>query len=213
MKNPWIIVILVTAVLIGGSVWYANQAEERNNDGVLIEPNYLGGEDPIVTLTEYSDFQCPACAAFQPVVKELLAEHGEALRLEYNHFPLPFHNLAAAAARAAEAAGQQGKFFAYHDTLFENQASWSKSTNSTRVFEQYAADLGLDVDKFKRHFNSSIIRDHVRAQGEKAIELGLTGTPTFLLNGERMNIETYDDFRNQIAAAINPELNSEINQD
>jgi len=210
MKNPWVIVVLIAVVLIGGSVWFSGNASESNNEGVVIEAKIKGGSDSLVTLTEYSDFQCPACAAFQPALDEVLELHGDAVKFEYKHFPLPIHPLAEAAARAAEAAGQQGAFFAFHDQLFLNQEAWAASVNPTGLFIQYATDLELDVDMFKRHYNSSIIRDHVRAEGREARDLGLTGTPTFFLNGERMAIETYEDFRNQIAAAINPDIKFDL---
>ncbi|HMO78274.1 MAG TPA: thioredoxin domain-containing protein [Candidatus Paceibacterota bacterium] len=206
MKNPWIIIGVLAIVLIGGSVWYSTNVQERNNEGIVITANIKGNENAPVTLTEYSDFQCPACAAFQPVVKNILSEFPDDVKLEYKHFPLPIHSLAEPAARAAEAAGQQDAFFAYHDLLFENQTAWSNTPNPTALFFKYAADLELDVDLFKRHYNSSVLRDRVKVDLLEARGLGLTGTPTFYLNGERMNIETYEDFYNQIAAAVNPDV-------
>lgn len=206
MKNPWVIIGLVAILLIGGSVWYSGQIQERNNEGIVTKNNIKGNENAPVILTEYSDFQCPACAAFQPVVNDILSQYPEDLKLEYKHFPLPIHALAEPAARAAEAAGQQDAFFAYHDLLFTNQAAWSNTANPTALFFKYAADLGLDVDLFKRHYNSSALRDRVKADSTEARSLSLSGTPTFFLNGQRMNIETYEDFHNQIKAAINPDV-------
>lgn len=206
MKNPWVIIGFLAVLLIGGSVWYSGGVQERNNAGVEVKDHIKGNIDAVVTLTEYSDFQCPACAAFQPAVKQALEDHPDNLRLEYKHFPLPIHPLAESAARAAEAAGQQDAFFAYHDLLFENQTTWSNTANPTTLFYKYANDLGLDMDQFKRHYNSSILRDRVRSHGSEAVSLGLTGTPTFFLNGERMLIETYEDFHAQIAAAIDPDV-------
>ncbi len=206
LKNPWVIIGALAIILIGGSVWYSGRVQEQNNEGIVTKPNVKGSENASVTLTEYSDFQCPACAAFQPVVNDILSEFPDALKLEYKHFPLPIHALAEPAARAAEAAGQQDAFFAYHDLLFKNQTEWSNNPNPSALFFKYAADLELDVDLFKRHFNSSILRDRVKEDFTEARGLGLTGTPTFFLNGERMNIETYEDFKNQIRAAINPDV-------
>lgn len=206
LKNPWVIIGVLAIILIGGSVWYSGSVQDKNNEGIVIKENVKGGENATVTLTEYSDFQCPACAAFQPVVKDILDEFPDELKLEYKHFPLPIHALSEVAARAAEAAGQQDAFFAYHDLLFENQATWSKAPNPTILFYQYATDLGLDLELFKRHFNSSVLRNKVKEDSVHARSLGLSGTPTFFLNGERMNIETYEDFRDQIAAAVNPDI-------
>jgi len=206
MKNPWVIIGFLAIVLIGGSVWYSGNVQERNNEGIVIKPNIKGNQNATVTLTEYSDFQCPACAAFQPALSNALSEFPDDLKLEYKHLPLPFHALAVPAARAAEAAGQQDAFFAYHDLLFENQAIWSISPNPTALFYKYAADLDLDIDLFKRNFNSSEIRNRVKEDLDKARSLGLTGTPTFYLNGEIMIFKTYEEFYSQVAAAVNPEV-------
>jgi protein-disulfide isomerase len=204
LKSPWFIVAALAVVLFGGSFWYSSMVSERNNDGIEIRENIKGSNDAVVTLTEYSDFQCPACASFQPALADVMEQFAGQVKLEYKHFPLPIHTLAIPAARAAEAAGQQGQFFEYHDLLFINQSAWSNSANPTVNFIQYATELGLDVDLFKRHMNSSILRDKVRDEFNEARGLGLTGTPTFFLNGERMTITTYEDFINQIAAAVNP---------
>lgn len=205
MKNPWVIIGIIVVVLFGGSFWYASSSAEKNNEGITFEPHVKGNPDASVVLVEYSDFQCPACAAFQPVVEDVLAQYGDSLRFEYKHFPLPIHPLAEPAARAAEAAGQQDKFFEFHDLLFANQLSWSNSVNPVVPFVQYAEELELDIDLFKRHYNASLIRERVREDLAESRQLGLTGTPTFFLNGERMVISTYEDFVNQIATAINPE--------
>ncbi len=205
MKNPWVIVGVIAVVLIGGSVWYSSEVSKRNNEGVTVFPHIKGNPDAAVTLVEYSDFECPACASFQPVLTDILATHGDALRFEYKHFPLvQIHTKAEAAARAAEAAGQQGKFFEYHDVLFARQTEWAKSTNPYSHFVRYAEELGLDVALFKRHSKSSILADRVRAEFADAREKGLTGTPSFYLNGQRMTLETYEDFKKQIEAAVSP---------
>lgn len=208
MKNPWVIIGIVTVVLFGGAIWYSSVAGERSNEGVVTTPHIKGNPDAAVTLVEFSDLQCPACAAFQPVLNEILATHGDNLKFEYKHFPLPIHPFAQPAAIAAEAAGQQGKFFEFHDALFANQQAWSSAATPNVFFIQYAQELGLDIDKFRQHLGSSILRDKVRADMTEARELGLTGTPTFFLNGERMQIETFEDFAAQIAAAIDPSLAS-----
>lgn len=204
MKNPWVILAVLTVVLFGGAIAYSKSANEKNNQGVTVVDHFKGNPDATVTLTEYSDFQCPACASFQPVVKELMLQYGESLKFEYKHFPLPIHNFAQQAAVAAEAASQQGKFFEFHDALFENQQEWSTSATPQVLFGKYAEELGLDAGKFKMHQNSSVLRDAVRADLNDARELGLTGTPTFFLNGERMQFETFEDFMRQIVLAIDP---------
>jgi protein-disulfide isomerase len=202
MKNPWIIIGVIAVVLIGGSIWYSGNVSESNNEGLAFKSHIVGREDATVTLVEYSDFQCPACASFQPTLKEVLAEYGDSLKFEYKHFPLPIHPKAEPAARAAEAAGQQDAFFEFHDLLFANQTTWSNSANPLAFFVKYAEELNLDVDLFKRHYNASLVKDKVRENSQEARGLGITGTPTFFLNGEKMQIQTYQDFKDQIAAAL-----------
>jgi protein-disulfide isomerase len=204
MKNPWVVVGVIMVVLFGGAIWYSSIATEKSNEGIVEMQQVKGNSEAAVTLVEYSDFQCPACASFQPVLKEILSTYGEQIRFEYKHYPLPIHPYAQQAAIAAEAAGQQGKFFEYHDALFENQNEWSKSATPVAFFTKYAGDLGLDVEKFKQHQKSSLLRDAVRSDLREAQELGLTGTPTFYLNGEKMEITSFEDFIAQIAFAIDP---------
>lgn len=204
LKNHfWKIVALVVVVLIGASVVYSQNASEKANEGVVIEPHIKGNPDATVTLVEYSDFECPACAQFSPYIKELINEYGDSLRFEYRHFPLiNIHANAVPAARAAEAAGQQGKFWEMHDKLFENQSVWTRSSSPTAAFNQYAEELGLDMEKFKLHLGSTVITDSINASFTEAREQGFTGTPSFLLNDEKMSFTTFEEFRSQIENAV-----------
>lgn len=203
MKNPWVIIGVVAVVLIGASVWYSSYVGEQANEGVSFEPHVLGNADSDVVLVEYSDFQCPACGQFAPIVKDVLAEYGEELRFEYRHFPLTsIHPYAVPAARAAEAAGQQGEFFAMHDLLFENQTTWSNSGNPNVFFTQYAEEIGLDMDLFNQHMKASLITNKINDEFNEARDQGFTGTPTFTLNGEKMTFNTFEEFLAQIEAAI-----------
>ncbi len=207
MKNPWVVIGVIVVLLIGGSVWYSSTVSESYNEGVSISPKITGNENATVKLVEYSDFQCPACGQFWPVVEEVLAEYGDKISFEYKHFPLvQIHPFAQPAAYAAEAAGQQGKFYEYAHLLFTNQATWSKSPTPAAFFTQYAEELELDMDQFMKHQRSPLIKDHVRSQFNEARSMGLTGTPSFYLNGQKMNLSTIDDFKAQIAAAVNPSV-------
>jgi protein-disulfide isomerase len=207
MKNPWVVIGLLIVILVGGSVLYSNNVASKNNEGITFKSHISGSDSAIITLTEYSDFQCPACASFQSVLSEVKNQFGDSVKIEFKNFPLTLiHPLAESAARAAEAAGQQDAFFAYHDLLYTNQIDWSNSRNPDVFFIQYANELGLDVDQFKRQMNSSIIKDKIKNDMKEGRDLGLTATPTFFLNGEKMTISTYEDFVNQIAKAIDPDV-------
>jgi protein-disulfide isomerase len=203
-KHLWKIITIAVVVLIGASVWYAGAAAERANEGITINDNVKGNPDATVSLVKYSDFQCPACAAAAGVVDDMLTQYGDQVRVEYRHFPLvTIHPHAVAAGAAAEAAGQQGKFWEMHNLLFTNQSVWGNSANPSVYFLQYGEEIGLDMTQFRRQMNASVLTDHVRDGFREARELGFSGTPTFTLNGERMEFSTYQEFIEQIATAVN----------
>lgn len=206
-KNPWLLIGIIAVLLIGGAVWYSNAITNSSNDGVEVRAHVKGNAESAITLVEYSDFQCPACAQFAPIVDALVTEYGDQLRFEYKHFPLiQIHPNAEMAARAAEAAGQQGKFFEYHDMLFAKQAEWSGASIPGAFFVKYAKELGLDAEQFTRQQRSSLLQQKVRDDLSEARTLSLTGTPTFFLNGQKMTFETFQDFRAQIEAALGIEV-------
>lgn len=202
-KHFWKLVILAVVLLIAGSVVIAQQAAQKANEGVVVKQHIKGNENASVELVEYSDFQCPACGQFYPLVKEVVEEYGDDLRFEYRHFPLTaIHPYAAPAARASEAAGQQGKFWEMHDLLFENQSVWTRGTQVDAYFIQLAEQLELDIPTFRRQLGSSVINQAVVDDVRDAQDRGFTGTPTFLLNGKKMSFETYADFKKQIEDAL-----------
>ncbi len=199
----WKIIGVIAVVAIGASVVYSNSVANKANEGIVFTAHTKGAEDATVTLTEYSDFQCPACGQFAAVIKDVLATYPNDIKFEYKHFPLvSIHPFAIPAAKAAEAAGQQGKFFEMHDKLFENQQVWANSVNPATYFTSYAEEIGLDVGLFKTHMKASRIEDKIADEFKEAREHGLTGTPSFFLNGTRMQFETYEDFIGQIEAAV-----------
>jgi protein-disulfide isomerase len=205
-KNPWVVVGIIVAVLFGGAIALSGKTAQENNEGVVIQPNIKGNPDAAVELVEYSDFACPACASILPVIEEIVSQYGDDIRFEYRHFPLPIrgHEHAQSAAVAAEAAGQQGKFFEYHDLLFANQQEWVPAAVPTSFYIKYAEELELDLELFRRHLNASVLREHVQSDFNESRELGLTGTPSFVLNGTKMEYENLEEFLAQIAFAVDP---------
>ena len=141
-----------------------------------------GPTDAPVTLVEYGDFECPFCGMAYPVVKELRRRMGSRMRFVFRHFPRPEHPHARHAAEASESAAAQGteKFWAMHDTLFEHQQALDDAH-----LEQYAADLGLDVERCRRELAEHVHRDRVQADVTSGIHSGAHGTPTFFVNGQR----------------------------
>jgi len=206
MKNPLVAILVVAVFLIGGSVIYSKNISSSYNEGINTEvKNIKGNENGSVTLVEYGDFECPACATMHPFLFEVMEKYGDDIRLEFKHFPLQqIHPRAMLGAKAAEAAGQQGKFFEFHDILFERQNEWVKSPNPRVVLSNYAEELELDIKQFKKQIDASLLTDRIKQDQKEGVELGVNSTPTFFLNGEKMEISSYEDFEEQIAKAVNP---------
>lgn len=202
-KTTWGIIVGVVVLLLAGSILYSQYVTKQANEGVVIEPHVKGNPDAAVVLVEYSDFQCPACKQFYPYVEDIIETYGDSIRFEYRHFPLKtIHPHAVEAARASEAAAQQDAFWPMYARMFENQSTWANSTNPRGHFIQYAEEIGLDVDTFTRHLGSSVIANAVENDFEDAREQGFGSTPTFLLNGEEMTYNTFEEFREEIEAAL-----------
>jgi protein-disulfide isomerase len=190
LKNPWVLIGGFAVLLFVGAFVLADQAQEANNAGIEDIVHVKGNPDADVTFVKYSDFQCSACAQAYPVVSSIVDEYGDKLRFEYRHFPIErIHPYAVQAAMAAEAAGQQGKFYEFHDLLFENQQVWANSPTPNVLFTEYAEQLGLDIDQFERQARASVLRDKARAQFAEGRDAGVTGTPAFFLNGEQLRGE------------------------
>jgi protein-disulfide isomerase len=134
-----------------------------------------------VTLVEYGDYECPYCQAAVPIVADLQRLLGEQLRIVFRHFPLArLHPHGERASEAAEAAGTQGKFFEMHVALFEHQ-----NALEDQDFAAYAADLGLDAAAFKGELDAHAHADRVREDVQSGLDSGVTGTPTFYVDGFR----------------------------
>lgn len=219
-RRTWTIVIISGIIIVAFLAWLIqNRPEDTitpdNTPGAVnpvTESDHTKGaptETAKVTLIEFSDFQCPACGAYYPVVKQLVTEFQTDVQFVYRHLPLRnIHRNAELAARYAEAAGKQGKFFEMHNLLFENQTRWSDaSTGNVRtLFEGYGSELGLDIEKLTTDANSKEIGDTIEAQRVDGIGAGVKGTPTFFLNGDMIessnNPKTYDEFKTLIQNAI-----------
>lgn len=143
--------------------------------------------DPAVTVIEYADFQCPGCAAFAPLLEQLVTTHPEDVQLVYRYFPLnSIHPNAQKSAEAAEAAGAQGKFWEYHALLFERQTAWSSLDEAAarQFFIDLANELELDVDQFTTELDEGAYAERVSASEQEAMALGLPGTPSAIVNGQ-----------------------------
>ena len=137
-----------------------------------------------VVVTEFSDLQCPACKSVQEPLEQILAKYEGKVRLVFRHFPLPsIHKNAQMAAQAAEAAGNQDKFWEMHDLLYDKQAEWGGEVDAITKFAEYAESLGMEREKFLSDINSSLIKEAVSTDFVAATRYKLQGTPTFFVNG------------------------------
>ncbi|HEY6230858.1 MAG TPA: thioredoxin domain-containing protein [Pyrinomonadaceae bacterium] len=155
-------------------------------------PHAQGDAAAPVTLEEFGDFECPPCGLLHPILKQMQAEFGPTkLRVIFREYPLvPTHAHALAAARAAEAAGLQGKFWEMHDMIYEHQKDWHESFDVRPIFEGYATRIGLDVEQFRRDNNNEIVERRIFLDGKRAHALGVNGTPTVFMNGREVPFES-----------------------
>ena len=157
------------------------------------EPAHAVGDPKApVTLEEFGDFECPPCAALHPILKGIEAEYGPTkVRVIFREYPLvPNHAHALAAARAAEAAGLQGRFWEMHGLIYEHQKDWHEAFDVRPIFEGYAKTIGLDVQQFARDITSEIVERRIFLDGKRARSLGVKGTPTVFLNGKEVPFES-----------------------
>lgn len=158
-------------------------------------------EDGKVTFVEFLDYECEACRAAHPAIEQLRETYDGKVTFVVRNMPL--HNNSERAAQAAEAAGAQGKFEEMYDLLFETQPNWGESSESQEeVFFGLAEQLGLDMDRFEQVYNDPATAQKVKRDLADGKALGVEGTPSFFINGEKLEIESFDD----LVAKIDAEL-------
>lgn len=217
---PLVIIGLVLVVALGGAWWLFNRNTNVNRkpaaNGSTTNattaaqktpattnvmgaqpPNLLGSPNATVMVEEFADFQCGACASAHPKMKELTSLYGSRIKFVFRNFPLaiPAHDKAYEAATAAEAAGLQGRFWDMQNLLFTNQQTWTANPNYRQIWEEYAAKINLDVEKFKNDMAGLNAKSRVDADLQRGRALGVSSTPTIFVNGvsipfDQLNIET-----------------------
>jgi len=213
MKNKIILWAIIAVVVIGsifGIIKLASKSQTAGSDNLAItisaindDENIKGDKEALATLIEYSDFQCPACGSYYPIVKKVSEDLGAKVRFAYRHFPLPQHKNAKLAATVAEAAGKQGKFWEMHDLIFQNQSDWSEEKNAAIFFAKYAQELGLDLTRFQTDIASDDIKAKIENDYKSGVKAGVNSTPSFFLNGKKMdNPRNYDEFKNAIEQTL-----------
>lgn len=210
-------VVVVAALLVGGGIYLAVRdknastaaQEQVDQPGQVVRANshrLNNVPDSDVTLVEFLDFECEACRAAFPMVEQLRTEYGDRVNIVVRYFPLPGHFNAERAARAVEAAAQQGKFEPMYKKMYATQAEWGEQrTPADQLFRSFAVELGLDMSAYDSAYNdpATLARINVDVADGKA--LGVQGTPTFFLNGNQIKPKGYGD----LAATVNQALNGQ----
>ena len=189
---PFLIVSVVGILAIASAVMlYRSKhashltmtSETKESSGSV---HSIGPENALVTLDEFGDFQCPPCGRISDPLAQLQKEYN--LRLIFHEFPLvQFHKHALEAARAAEAAGLQRRFWEMHDVLFHNQANWSNAENVQTLFKVYANMIGLDVERFDKDMTNKKVSDLIEKDQNQGVSLGVKNTPTIFLNNREID--------------------------
>jgi protein-disulfide isomerase len=201
-----ILLALGLLAIVGAIIVFAViSREDPSQVGNLSLDPGAGPETAAVTVTEYGDFQCPACAGVAPVVHDLIDQYGDQIRYEWNDFPLPQHQHGTNAAIGAECAFAQGKFFEYHDLAFDRQAEWSPKSEDEALdaFTAIAEEIGLDMAAFDACVTDQATADRVNEDISEGRALNVNATPTFFVNGVRVVGAPYSvNLKKEIDAAL-----------
>lgn len=219
MQNKILVVLiglLLVVVFFLGAAWTQiknlEQGRTQTNNQASLTPTSvqkvnvpISPDDPIkgnleakVTIVEFSDFQCPFCGRVEPTLKQIFQTYGDQVRLVYKHYPLPSHQYAQGAAQASLCAKEQGKFWEYHDLLFENQEKLTVSD-----LKKYAQELGLKQDQFNSCLDSKKYQSQIGADLRAGQAAGVSGTPAFFINGQLVSgAQPFENFK----AVIDQEL-------
>lgn len=191
--------LIIFAIIFYGGYIVVSSVPSKDNI-TLTEPVSdidwsIGPKDAKVTIVEYSDLQCPACGFYAPIVESnIKAFASQSVRFVYRHYPLPQHKHARLAAKYAEAAGIQGKFFEMVSIIFENQRNWENLDDPASEFERYANLLGLDVAKLKADISSPVVATEIENDYTSGTKSGVNSTPSFFINGKLVDFKPTNEF-------------------
>ena len=205
--------ILLAAIVAAGLVWYAvlttnrpaPEPQQPAANAQLVREDSHRLTSPAVEkaqLVEFLDFECESCRAAHPLVEELKKEYGDRITFVNRYFPLPGHSNSGTAALAVEASAQQGQYEQMATKLFETQTEWGgKQESQAPVFRGYARELGLNLARYDAAVADESTKDRIRKDAADGTSLGVTGTPTFFLNGKKLVLNTETEFRQLLTDA------------
>lgn len=207
-KRFWIIIGVIVA-LFAGMIWYSSNKdkdeEENGAPGATTSNHIVGNAEASVKLVEYGDFECAYCALYYPVVEQVVEKYQDQISFQFYHYPLSqTHRNAFAASRAAEAAGMQDKFWDMYRLIYANQKAWAAESNAQPTFENYARQLGLNIEQYRKDYASSKVNSIINADIAKFNGTGMAkATPTFTLNGKQIKPDaSVDSFSELIDEAL-----------
>ncbi len=196
---------IVSLVLLGGAVFLMggnaapNQVQKIDPKLLVRKSSHTTKGSSKVIIVEFGDYQCPACGVAEPVVEQIESTYGKKITFVFRNFPLTMHKNSHSAAEAAEAAGNQGKFWEMHDVLYKNQSEWSDSPQPLDLYIKYAQKLGLDIEKFKTEVQNNASAKRIEQDIQDGDALGVNATPTFFVNGQKMEgVPQVADFKKVI---------------
>ena len=166
--------------------------------------NVLGPANAPVTIEFFSDLQCPQCARYEPMVRNLKNEFGDKVRMVLRHFPLKAHENAMLAASAAEAAANQKRFWQMAEALYRTQWMWARAPVPRSIIKDQAKELGLDLDQFEKDMDSSECGERIAADQAHGQSIGVKTTPSVVING--YNVPNSEFTESGFRAAINAAL-------
>jgi NhaA family Na+:H+ antiporter len=202
---PFLIIIFVLLAAVGGGALLyrvkqqriaaaqaaaaANAAKALSSIKLGAEPAHVRGPaDAPVTLEEFGDFECRPCGDLSPVLEKIEQDYGTRLRVIFRQFPLAIHRHALEAARAAEAADLQGRFWEMHDLLYHNRFIWPQAAEVRKAFYDYAKSLGLDIERFKNEMDGQQVNRRIAADQLRGKSLGVDRTPVVFINDRQVPV-------------------------
>jgi protein-disulfide isomerase len=194
---PFAIVVVVFFMVAGAgtSLFFWKERARANETKTASIKDGKPGAEPLhirgstnarVKIEEFGDFQCPSCTALSPALGQAEQKYRGKVCVIFRQFPLASHPHAQEAARVAEAAGLQGRFWEMHDLLYGSQLIWTRADDTRELFTQFAQSLGLDVERFKIDMESDRVNTRIVADQQRAASLGVNRTPAIFINDHRV---------------------------
>ena len=206
-----IVAVFLISTVAGVELYKNNQDQPPARTGKLAfglpgaaPPHVRGPAKAPVLLEEFGDFECIPCSLFYPILRKAKADYGDQLSVTFREYPLTKHTKAPEAARAAEAAGLQGRFWEMHDSLYENRLVWLGASSTRAALIELATKLGLDMERFQKDMDSEEVIKRIAADRDRVTSLELDRTPSVFINGDRMTARPITD--ENLHAAIDAAL-------